>query len=59
MAEALGESFSLEKLETILKFMSKLSPASVFDREGEIPVPAKVWVFFAQARAMKRILIHV
>ena len=32
--------------------MSKLSPASVFDREGEIPVPAKVWVFFAQARAM-------
>ena len=41
------------------KFMSRLAPASVFDREGEIPVPAKVWVFFAHARATKRILIDV
>jgi hypothetical protein len=59
MAEALGESYSLEELETICSCMSRLEPASFFDREGEIPVPAKVWVFFAQARATKRILIHV
>jgi hypothetical protein len=55
MAEALGESFSLEKLETISSCRGLRQLLS----EGEIPVPAKVWVFFAQARATKRILIHV
>jgi hypothetical protein len=57
MAEAVGESFSLEKLETISSCRGLRQLLSSI--EGEIPVPAKVWVFFAQARATKRILIYV
>jgi hypothetical protein len=50
MAEALGESFSLEDMWRRYVHVA----ASVFDRE-----PAKVWVVFAQARATNRILIHI
>jgi hypothetical protein len=57
MAEALGESFSLEELETICSCRGLRQLLSSI--EGEIPVPAKVWVFFVQARATKRILMHV
>jgi hypothetical protein len=57
MAEALGESFSLEKLETISSCRGLRQLLSSI--EGEIPVPAKVWVFFSQECATRRILIHV